>query len=114
MNPTRRFLSVTLSALGETAVDVAAFLSIGGWYGVRCDPEHCPVANYLRNVMPNLTAVAASVNGISITTNDGESVHIATPRGPAAFIAEFDDGAFSDLAVHLTNTAGDVIDDLER
>ena len=85
MNLTRRFLSVTLSALGDTAEDVAEFLFIGGWYGVRHDPLNCPVAIYLRNVMPNLTSVAASVNGISITTNDGESVHIATPRGPAAF-----------------------------
>jgi hypothetical protein len=114
MTTLKRFLHVTLSALGDTAADVADFLAIGGWSGLRNDPMRCPIAIYLKSVMPNLATAAASVNGISITTNDGESVHIATPPGPATFIAEFDNGAFDELAVSLTDSAGDVIDDLER
>ena len=114
MNMTRRFLHVTLSALGDNAEDVAEFLFVGGWRGLRNDPFGCPVAVYLRNVMPTVVSAAASVNGISITTNDGESVHIETPPGPAAFIAEFDDGGYGDLALWLTNNVGDAIDDIER
>lgn len=114
MNLTRRFLSVTLSALGDTADDVAEFLFIGGWSGYRHSPTACPIAIYLKSVIPGVNEAAVSVNGISILTNDGENVHIATPPSPAAFIAAFDDGAYSDLAVTVTDHAGDVIDDLER
>lgn len=113
MSTIRRLVSVALDMLGDTADDVADVLSAGGWTGLRNDPCACPVAVYLRAVLPQTAAVAVSVNGISVTTDD-ERMHDSTPPGPAEFIARFDDGDYDELAAVVTDSAGDPLDDLDR
>lgn len=114
MNSVRRTLSIALDVLGDTADDVADVLTAGGWKGLRNDPSACPVAVYLKAVVPNVAVATVSVNGTTLITTDEHTTHMPTPHGPAEFVAAFDNGEYDELAVSVSDTNGDVIDDLER
>lgn len=105
MNDLRRSVLIALSGLGETPEDIAAFLTIGGWIGLRHSTLSCPIAMYLRSVMPNLATAAVSAQGVSVLTADGESVHLTTPRASARFVELFDDGAYDALDGRLIEWA---------
>lgn len=113
MSTVRRLVSIAFDALGDTADDVADFLTVGGWTGLRHDPSTCPVAVYLKAIVPSTAVVAVSAYGTSVLT-DNEHVHIPTPPGPAEFITAFDEGAYDELAAYDTDVSGEVVDDLER
>jgi hypothetical protein len=98
-------LTAALSALGATAEQVAATLTTAGLTGQREDEATCPIAWYLRTVIPAADDVYAGVRrhdhlyaGIRLIDATGW-VDIEMPTGPAAFINAFDDGNFNDLAV---------------
>lgn len=114
MSSTARHLASALEALGDNANDVAEFLTVGGWTGLRSDAGACPIALYLGNVVPNINTVHVTTYELIVTTGDGEQIESTMPIGPSDFVAAFDDGAYDDLASVITDEFGEVTDDLER
>jgi hypothetical protein len=101
-------LAAALSVLGATAEQVAETLTAAGHTGQREDEATCPIAWYLRAVIPTAGDVYAGVRhprgdrrlyaGLClIDMTDG--VDIEMPTGPAAFVTAFDKGKFNSLAI---------------
>jgi hypothetical protein len=101
-------LTAALSALGATAEQVADTLTAAGHTGQREDEATCPIAWYLRAVIPTAEDVYAGVlhprrdrriyAGLCLVDTTGW-IDIEMPTGPAAFITAFDKGSFNNLAV---------------
>jgi hypothetical protein len=98
-------LNAALTALGITAEQVAETLNAAGHSGQREDEATCPIAWYLRAVIPTAEDVYAGVRrhqqlyaGMRLVDVTGW-VDIEMPAGPAAFVDAFDDGRFNALAV---------------
>jgi len=101
-------LAAALSALGATAEQVADILDTVGYTGQRKDEATCPIAWYLRAVIPAAMDAYAGVRhprresqlyaGLRLADTTGW-VDVAMPAGPADFVTAFDKGRFDSLAV---------------
>jgi hypothetical protein len=90
-----------LSALGETAVDVAENLRRRGIRGDRCSPTTCPLARYLRSegierVSVGSTSLWEEVSGLEFPPPE-EYVKYADITGAERFRHNFDNNLYPDL-----------------
>ena len=93
---THEDLLARLDALGQDNEAVAETLRSRGIKGVPGEDHICPVANYLREVLPKGAVI--TVDGSSVTAADQEGPRTVTTPGPVAhFIECFDNGEFADL-----------------
>lgn len=85
--------------------DVAAFMRLGQFKGTREDSLSCPVANYLKHLLPVDASVSPTSFGIYTTirtTGHQPQVIVSAPwtnQYVRAFIHAFDDGYYPDLEV---------------
>jgi hypothetical protein len=93
---------------------VADTLLAGGWTGLRQDGLNCPVSNYVVAVVPDIEVAAVAFNRITVISTSGKTAEATLPPGPAQFVTAFDTGSYDELAVFLSRSDGEVIDDIER
>lgn len=89
--PSGRDIREALYALGDTADVVAKTLHDGGWTGAGCDAHHCPIATYLSDMFPGLSAtVGRSALCVYPTGSQGQGVTVSLPDPVRDFVADFD------------------------
>lgn len=100
MSNADRELYVRLSALGQTADEVARNLADLGYKGTPNEAEACPVASFLEARYPNACSVRVANRAIvGYATDSGgvSAIETMTPWGVTAFIRDFDGGAYPEL-----------------
>lgn len=110
-NNAHQRLAMILDALGENTEEVAHLLQYGGWHGLPHSGSHCPVALYLRAVLPDVTEATVSSGKATIHTTGGDRIRVELPPAVAGFVLAFDIGAYPLLLTTVTDDNGDVIDD---
>lgn len=106
-------LAMILQALGDNAEDVAHLLQYGGWRGLPHNATSCPVALFLRTVVPDVTDAAVGSDQATVHTADGAQIEIDLPDAVAGFVLAFDIGAYPGLIATTSDANGDVIDELD-
>lgn len=87
-------LTTALARLPQTADGIADFLERHDYRGGMCDSAHCPLANYLTDMV----GAAVNVQGDRIgVTGDGWTITVNPPLSVRRFIAVFDSGQFPQL-----------------
>lgn len=89
-------LQEVLDGLGSTADEVADTLIKSGLKGRRAEACYCPVANYVRHEMPEVT-FASVYEFVNITDEHGTSLRTSTPDPVFDFIHLFDHNEFPEL-----------------
>ncbi len=89
--------------LGNSPDEVATTLRLNGFVGVREEPCHCPIANYLlangvKDVRVGTDLVEDDLDPLAPDTNRWT---VQMPEAAGEFVATFDAGGYSDLAVEL-------------
>jgi hypothetical protein len=98
--PTVNGLSAALAALGETVDQVADNLADAGHLGERGDTATCPVARYLRAVIPAADDLHVGSVDVSLWPPTGHSlsyIDVLLPPPVVAFLERFDVGQYADL-----------------
>lgn len=86
-----------LRDLGETPDEIAQALTDKDCQGVRGHHAKCPLAVYLRRVVPDATV---SMFEISHKGLFGYPRRVETPREVRRFVYRFDDGAYPELDIN--------------
>ena len=106
-------LAMILDALGDNAEDVAHLLQYGGWRGLPHNANSCPVALYLRTVVPGVVDAVVGPEHATVRTTDGTQIEIDLTAAVAGFVLAFDIGAYPGLIATTSDANGDVIDELD-
>lgn len=94
MKPTAAHLTNLLERLGNTAEEVAESLRAKSCTGYPRASFSCPVANYLREQLPDTTVSVGSGSSLA------GSQRVRSPSGVSDFVRAFDNGLYPDLSKH--------------
>jgi hypothetical protein len=97
-------LRLALDSLGQTSEAIADSLRAKGCGGEPVSASHCPLANYIRRLLPGYPINVDEVVKITVPSRDacphlgfGILAEFKLPAAHRAFISDFDDGAYPDL-----------------
>ena len=86
-----------IQSLGETAEEVAVTLHSGGWLGSRKTSRECPVAQYLRTAIPEVSGAVVGSEHVTVRAGARGDVAIGLTPAVAGFVLAFDVGVYPDL-----------------
>lgn len=97
-------IAAALAALGNQPGTIADTLAARGIRGNKEHAHECPIANYLRLVIPEADEICVGLGGLSVDDirvpyYDNEDLN-ATPTGLVhigKFVSRFDEGAYPEL-----------------
>lgn len=81
--------------MGATSIDVAKFLRARSVRGVPEDSDRCPVAVYLKTVVPD--HVSVYVGDTDVCVSYITDVYVPMLYGLRTFVRNFDAGLYQDL-----------------